>query len=62
MPVKTGQRDGLRRGVAVRAFSVGVGGPGCSPRTQINFPVVPEAALRATLGILARTQNHAEPK
>jgi hypothetical protein len=26
-------------------------------RTQINFPVIPESSLRATLGILARTLN-----
>ena len=28
-------------------------------RTRINFPVIPEASLRATLGILARTLNRA---
>ena len=28
-------------------------------RTRINFPVIPEASLRATLGILARTLSRA---
>jgi hypothetical protein len=28
-------------------------------RTRINFPVIPEASLRATLGILARTLTRA---
>lgn len=28
-------------------------------RTRINFPVIPEASLRATLGILARVVNRA---
>lgn len=28
-------------------------------RTRISFPVIPEASLRATLGILARTVNRA---
>ena len=28
-------------------------------RTRINFPVIPEASLRATLGILARTVSRA---
>jgi uncharacterized protein YndB with AHSA1/START domain len=31
-------------------------------RTSINFPVIPEASLRATLGILARTVGRAEEK
>jgi len=29
-------------------------------RDQINFPIIPEASLRATLGILARTLDRAE--
>jgi hypothetical protein len=28
-------------------------------RSRINFPVIPEASLRATLGILARTMTRA---
>jgi hypothetical protein len=31
-------------------------------RSRINFPVIPEASLRATLGILARNVNRADPK
>jgi len=31
-------------------------------RTRINFPVIPEASLRATLGILARTVNRVNTK
>jgi hypothetical protein len=31
-------------------------------RDRINFPVIPEASLRATLGILARTVIRAESK
>jgi len=29
-------------------------------RTRINFPVIPEASLRATLGILARTLSRGD--
>ncbi|MFI5034620.1 MAG: polyketide cyclase [Acidimicrobiales bacterium] len=31
-------------------------------RARINFPVIPEASMRATLGILARTVNRANAK